>query len=271
MTDAWDLAREAAGAAGVDLRPCESADAQASLLRVNAATWGASEVFPPEVVRAMAYSGNVPFGAFDGDELIGYVLGWVGPDPVDGLHVHSHMLAALPGRRHRGVGYALKLAQRAQALDAGIDLVRWTFDPLVSRNAWFNLVKLGAIADRFEPNFYGTMTDEINRGERSDRLVVRWDLHAMRPGMRPHVGVEVLSRLGDEDMPRPSSPQAPAGDIALIEIPREYHDLRAADPLLGQDWREATGAALQACWDAGSVVTGFTKDGAYVLEKGRPA
>ena len=67
--------------------------------------------------------------------MIGYVLGWAGVDPDDGLHLHSHMLAALPDRRHRGVGYALKLAQRAQALDQGIDLVRWTFDPLVARNA----------------------------------------------------------------------------------------------------------------------------------------
>jgi predicted GNAT superfamily acetyltransferase len=111
------------------------------------------------------------------------------------------------------------------------------------------------------------MTDEINRGERSDRLVVRWDLQEMRPGARPHAGIDVLSRDGDEDLPHPSQLQAPMGDLVLIAIPREYHDLRTADPHLGHEWREASGAALQACWDAGYRVTGFTKDGAYVLEQ----
>ena len=86
------------------------------------------------------------------------------------------MLAAVPTRRHRGVGYALKLAQRAQALELGIKVVRWTFDPMIARNAWFNLGKLGAVADRFHRDFYGAMTDVVNRGERSDRLVIRWAL-----------------------------------------------------------------------------------------------
>jgi predicted GNAT superfamily acetyltransferase len=94
------------------------------------------------MLRALAESGNVPYGAFAERDLIGYVLGWAGVDPAEGLHTHSHMLAAVPDRRHRGVGYALKLAQRAQALDQGIRFVRWTFDPLVARNAYFNLQKL---------------------------------------------------------------------------------------------------------------------------------
>ena len=69
------------------------------------ATWGDHQTIPREMIRALAESGNVPFGAFEGDDLIGYVLGWVGTGPAEaGLHVHSHMLAALPDRRHAGVG-----------------------------------------------------------------------------------------------------------------------------------------------------------------------
>ena len=67
------------------------------------------------------------------------------------------------------MGESLKLAQRAQALDQGIDLVRWTFDPLLARNAWLNVGKLGAVIDRFARSFYGAMSDAINQGERSDR------------------------------------------------------------------------------------------------------
>ncbi len=166
------------------------------------ATWGAFQLPPREVMTALAHSGNVPLGAYDGDRLVGFVLGWAGVDEA-GLHVHSHMLAALPERRHRGVGYALKLGQRAQALDQDIHVARWTFDPLVARNAWFNLGKLGAVADRFGRAFYGEMTDEINRGDRTDRLVVRWELD-------PEPGASVHRPKGSRPCSRPRAiPIAP--------------------------------------------------------------
>jgi predicted GNAT superfamily acetyltransferase len=224
-------------------------------------------MLPREMIRALADSGNVPYGAWDGKELVGYVLGWAGVSPEDGLHVHSHMLAALPERRHRGVGYALKLAQRAQCLEQGVSLVRWTFDPLVSRNAHFNLVKLGATADRFLPNFYGEMTDTLNRGERSDRLLVRWDLEKETPGLREPAGHEILGRSGDDpDRPVPTNVRAPTSRTpALIRIPREYHDLRERDRALGDAWRDATAEAFTASFTIGLLVSGFAADSTYVL------
>jgi predicted GNAT superfamily acetyltransferase len=266
--DAWQLAHDAAEHAGVALRPLTALEDAAAIERVMVATWGEHQLLPAEVIRALGESGNVPYGASDGDELIGYVLGWAGVDPVDGLHLHSHMLATLPGRRHRGVGYALKLAQRAQCMEQGIRLVRWTFDPLISRNAWFNLVKLGAMADRFLPNFYGAMSDEINRGDRSDRLVVRWDLEAMTPGARRSNGAAVLDREGDDaGLPRPTRIRQADTDTAVVRIPREYHDLRAADPTLGDAWRDATATVFSQSFDAGFVVSGFTEDSSYVLTR----
>ena len=174
MNAAWKLAHDAASAAGVTLRPLTTLDDADAIVRVMAATWG--EEMPRETIRALAGSGNVPWGAFDGDELIGYVLGWAAVAETDGLHEHSHMLATLPDRRHAGVGFALKLAQRASCLDRDIHLVRWTFDPLVARNAHLNINKLGATCDRFHRDYYGQMPDAINVGDRSDRLVVRWRL-----------------------------------------------------------------------------------------------
>src|SRR6185312_17408828 len=78
----------------------------------------------------------------------------------------------------RHIGYALKLHQRAWALDRGLDTVTWTFDPLVRRNAYFNTVKLAARPVEYLVNFYGEMTDEINVGQGSDRLLVEWPLLA---------------------------------------------------------------------------------------------
>ena len=268
MSQAWDLANAAAARAGVALRPLDTSSQAEAIVGVLRATWG-DHSLAPEMVIALAAAGNVPYGAVVGDTLVGYVLGWAGVTPEDGLHVHSHQLAALPEFRHRGIGYALKLAQRAQALDQGISLVRWTFDPLVSRNAWFNLVKLGASADRFLPNFYGEMTDSINAGEPSDRLLVRWELvrgPAGTPG--EPLGLCVLDRSGDGDRPLPANAgPPPAKGPALIRIPREYHELRSRDPGIGEAWRRAIAAAMTACFDAGFVVRGFTADSTYVLER----
>lgn len=262
----WDRANGAAAAAGVELRSLTSIEDADAILRVMIATWGHHQLLPREMIVALGESGNVPWGAFDEEGIVGYVLGWAGIDPVDGLHLHSHMLATLPERRHRGVGYALKLAQRARCLDQGIATVRWTFDPLLSRNAYFNLAKLGAMADRFLPNFYGEMTDTLNRGERSDRLVVRWDLAADPTGPAEEAGgSEVLGRRGDDPLPSPTEVRAPAGPRALIRIPREYHDLRERDRGLADIWRDAVARAFEACFDSGLVVTGYTTDATYVL------
>jgi predicted GNAT superfamily acetyltransferase len=268
MSDAWDLAEACAARAGVVLRPLVTPEDAEEIGRVMRATWGEEEPLPREMVIALAAAGNVPYGAMLGEELVGYVLGWAGITPQDGLHIHSHQLATVSGSQNRGVGYTLKLAQRAAALDAGISLVRWTFDPLISRNAWFNLVKLGTTADRFLLNFYGAMHDEINRGERSDRLLVRWDLDRFEGKPLNAKGQEVLGRTGEDTAPAPGSFREPDGlDAALIRIPRDYHSLRGNDRSLASAWREATSRAFGACFDAGYIVAGFTEDSTYVLTR----
>ena len=256
MTDeAWTLAERAAGSAGVALRPLDGLEDVDRILHVMQATWEGHEAFPREVLRALADSGNVPWGAFDADEMIGYVLGWAGVDAQDGLHVHSHMLAALPERRHRGVGYALKLAQRAQALDQGMTVIRWTFDPLIARNAYFNLHKLGAIADRFDRNHYGEMTDAVNAGDRSDRFVVRWDL-GREPIARDVTADDVVLAVAGAG---PSVVRPPTGRAALAGVPAGYVDLRSRDPAAALAWREASAEAIVACLAAGLVAAGFDR------------
>jgi predicted GNAT superfamily acetyltransferase len=270
MTSAWEAAHAAARDAGVSLCPLTTVEDADAVNHVIATTWGGQHL-DREVVRALAVSGNVPWGAVAGDELVGFVLGWAGVDE-DGLHVHSHMLASVPDRRHRGVGYALKLAQRAQALDEGIGVVRWTFDPLVARNAWFNLGKLGAVIDRFSRSFYGEMEDDINRGERSDRCFVRWDLRP-EPGPWSVVAPEglalTLRRLGDGMLVEPGLGGPPLGDVAIVEVPAEYHALRSTDPGLAERWRDATADAIDACLAAGMIGAAFWRErSAYVFARG---
>jgi predicted GNAT superfamily acetyltransferase len=224
-------------------------------------TWGGQRL-DREVVRALAASGNVSWGAIEGDRLVGFVLGWAGVGD-GGLHVHSHMLASVPDSRHRGVGEALKLAQRAQALEQDIDVVRWTFDPLLARNAWLNVGKLGAVIDGFERDFYGAMQDVLNEGERSDRAFIVWRL-------RHEPGARVVA--GDPDALLRDADGEPVGtDVTIVSpvsiaIPREYPELRGSDPARADRWREAIAEAFERCLSAGFVGLAFDRDrAAYVF------
>ncbi len=261
--DAWDLAHEAARVADVALRPLTSLEDAEDILHVMIETWGEHQLIPREMLRALGDSANPPYGAYADEGMVGYVLGWIAADECDGLIVHSHMLAAVPTRRHRGVGYALKLAQRAQALELGIKVVRWTFDPMIARNAWFNLGKLRAVADRFHRDFYGAMTDVVNRGERSDRLVIRWPLET-EPAPISAEGAAVLLRSDERGAPEPG--ELPAdGRPVIVEVPREHTELRIADPELAKRWRDAAAGAIEACLATGRIARTFTPDSRYVF------
>lgn len=254
MADPWQEAGAAAAAAGVRLAPLRTVDDAAAISRVMAATWGGHQLLPTEMIIALAESGNVPWGAFDRGGMIGYVLGWAGVDG-EGPHVHSHMLAVMPGRRSGGTGFALKLAQRAQALDQGFRVVRWTFDPLLAANAWFNLGKLGAVADRFGRDFYGEMEDSLNAGERSDRLVIRWDLTAV-PREIP-AGNILLERTADGS---PKITDASISPGVRVRIPDDYQMLRDREPALASAWREASAEAFEACIGGGLEAVSFERD-----------
>jgi len=253
VIDPWMLARETASAAGVTLTPLITVEDADRINGVIDRTWGGQHL-DREVVRALAASGNVSWGATDGDLLVGFVLGWAGVDER-GLHVHSHMLASIPDRRHRGVGASLKFAQRAQALDQGIDRVRWTFDPLLARNAWLNVGKLGATIDGFERDFYGSMQDALNQGERSDRAFIAWDLRR-DPGPRTPPPADDLVREAEGE---PSAVALGGSAAVRIAIPREYPELRATDAARADRWRDAIATAFATCLSAGLVGGAFDR------------
>jgi predicted GNAT superfamily acetyltransferase len=268
-TTAWELVRAASSRSGVSISSLDSLEDCDRVRAVIEAVWG-EQVLPREMIRAFQHAGCVLYGAEAEGNLVGFVLGFAGL--ARGLHVHSHMLAAIPGWQDRGVGFALKLAQRAHALDHGIEEVRWTFDPLVARNARFNLAKLGTDAFRLLPSFYGEMTDRINRGDRSDRFEVRWRVASTRvedaitgspPGARP--GPALLEAVGDPEAPEPRLTGAACAPGATVAIPRDHQALKSRHPALASRWRDVSSEAFRMCFDAGLVATWF--DGAYVFEE----
>ena len=274
----------AARAAGVEVRELHDAAELRLVQRLFEAIWRPVPDSPPpvtaELLRALAHAGNYVAGAWAGQRLAGACMGFLGvPGGAQGpgQALHSHIAGVAPGTQRRGVGFALKLHQRAWALDRGLPLAVWTFDPLVARNAWFNLTKLAADASEYLPDFYGPMTDAINTGDASDRLLVAWRLDDPRvaaacTGSPAELDPEALRSAGaavalDEDgdgLPVEGAADAP---VLLVRVPRDVEGLRGRDPAAARRWRHAVREVLGGLLAEGATVTGFARPGCYVVQR----
>lgn len=248
---------------GVTIREAESLDDLASMLRVFEAVWGSEAQPALNITRAMQHAGGYASVAERAGHVIGASLGFLGRAPDGSALLHSHITAAMPNATNIGIGFALKQHQRAWCLDREITVVTWTFDPLVRRNAYFNLTKLGARATEFHADFYGVMPDAVNAGDETDRILATWDLRSTRAidSTAPSDGVVVL-RIGDDG--RPVVLEA-TGSTLLFAIPVDHAELRQRDPEAGRAWRLAVRATLGAALSSGYVGTGVTADGCYVV------
>lgn len=224
--------------------------------------WGSGDehVVDPSTMRALAHIGNYVAGAYDGDTLVGASVGFFAADG----HLHSHVTGVAPGRQGQGVGRALKLHQRDWALARGRSAISWTFDPLIARNAYFNLHTLGATAVEYLPDFYGPMRDAVNVGTASDRLYVVWWLDAEPPRVPDLTDqVALLDRAGDLPVP------GRRVDGALtVAIPLDIERLRATDPELAVRWRMAVRDAMMDAQQHDYRIAGISRDGRYLLEAG---
>jgi predicted GNAT superfamily acetyltransferase len=221
-----------------------------------------------DILKALAHSGNYVSGGFVDGRLVGGLVGWFAGLPPRELHLHSHILGVIPGSEAHGVGFELKQHQRRWCLERGVKVVEWTTDPLVRRNAYFNLTKLGARAHRYLVNVYGQMTDGINLGEQSDRLLITWQLDA-GSGHEPELeelrrgGAAAVLSVGDAGEPVASSASS---RVLLCQVPEDIVELRRIDPSLAREWRLALRRALTDALAAGYEVSGATRSGWYVLE-----
>jgi predicted GNAT superfamily acetyltransferase len=166
---------------GIVIRACFGMEEFEACLKVERAVWNSADidVVPIPLFVIASETGGQVIGAFDGRDVVGFTLaiaGWRDRKPF----LHSHMTAVLHKYRNRGIGRRLKLFQREDALARGISLIEWTFDPLITKNAYFNLMRLGAVARRYLPNAYGITTSPLHAGLPTDRLVAEWHLHSPR-------------------------------------------------------------------------------------------
>lgn len=230
----------------------------------------------PLLLHALSYAGNYVAVAAVGDELVGACVGFHGLGD-HGWELHSHIAGVTAPARGRNVGFALKTHQRAWALHRGLDRISWTFDPLVRRNAYFNLSKLGVRARAYLNDFYGPMSDGINAGDETDRLVAEWRL-LDEPVARACAGrpeepdVDALRAAGAaiglsaDASGRPALGSVDAATV-LVGIPVDVENLRAVDATVATEWRRSVRQVLGGLLADGAAITGFSRAGCYVVQR----
>jgi predicted GNAT superfamily acetyltransferase len=262
-TDAWRAAERAQERAGVSIRTLEDPNEQGVAVEIFDQVWplgsGATNV-TSNLLRALLHSGGYAAVASDSTtgEPVGAALAVVGrhraADERWHTHLHSHMAGVLDEYRNRSIGTAIKLHQRAWALSQDIDTIVWSFDPLVRRNAWLNLHKLGTDVRGYEPNFYGDMDDAINAGDPSDRVFAWWVLDSDR-----------AVAAADQVLPAIEVPDGEA--YVRIATPQDIVALRQQAPNEAADWRMRVRNEFQDAFAAGCRVMGLDPQGSYVLMK----
>jgi predicted GNAT superfamily acetyltransferase len=232
---------------GIEIRTLHSAGQMAELAEVFSQVWGSvTPLVTIEVLMAVAHSGGYVSAAYEtgaGEErMLGASVAFLAVH-LGQPALHSHITGLLPGARRSGLGRAMKLHQRAWAAEQNIDWITWTYDPLVRRNAWFNLAVLGAEVHEYLPSFYGTMTDSINAGDDSDRLLVAW----------PVDGPDTVTAPDTEG-------------CTLVPTPDDVVALRRIDAAEVQRWRNETREGLHGALQRGDHIIGFTAEGEYVVK-----
>lgn len=277
--DARAAAAEAATRSRVRVEDLHAPDHLRAASHLFDTVWGrgadAGAMVPPEVLTALGHAGGQVSGAFRDEDLVGATAAFVGLSAPGAVHLHSHVTGVLPSAAGTGVGRALKLHQRAWCLTRGVTRVVWTFDPVVRRNAVFNLVMLGAQAVAYQQDVYGPMSDARNAGLPTDRLVADWDLlgprvRAALAGRPAEPDVAALRRGGAEtvvDVGPDGEPLVTPTDRPrrLVRVPEDIESLRLEDPGLARRWSRAIRAELGGAMAAGMRVTGCTRDGWYLL------
>lgn len=189
-------------------------------VRLQKTIWGFEdmELLPVRMFVVANRVGGQTMAAFDDGKMVGFLIAVPGVK-TDGTHyLHSNMMGVLADYRDQGVGRQLKLAQREEALERGIGMIEWTFDPLELKNAFFNMQRLGAVVERYVLNQYGVTSSHLHGGLPTDRCVASW-----------HLGSERVGRVV-------AGEPAPAVDIVeRIEVPNEIGLIRRERPVEARD------------------------------------
>lgn len=244
----------------IEIRECRSLEELASCVDLQRAVFALPEVelSPVRHFVVTINAGGFVLGACAGGVLIGFVLSI--PAFLRGEKAfYSHMTAVRSDFQSHGIGARLKWAQRERALAAGVKYIKWTFEPVKARNAYFNLEKLGAVVCEYQENFYGTdYSTAAGTGKKigldSDRLFAEWHLES--PKVRALADGEKFNETREPD--------------AIIEIMNDWLGLVDSDSEAALAEQARIRGEFQAAFARGLIGRAFRRDSerpAYLLYK----
>jgi len=230
------------------------------LADIQKRAWGFTDadVEPHQLMTRIQKYGGLVQGLFLEDRCIGFTLAVIGSWNAE-YFLYSHMAAVLPEYQGRGYGTRLKEAQRGEALRRGYRVMRWNFDPLQSRNAYFNLHRLGVVCDEYETNIYGVGESGLHAGLPTDRLIATWELNSAR--VRKRLGqapARFVRHIPAEDVDSLASTQC------FVEIPKDIQEMKRSHPDRARAWQEKLRTlftrAFAANWRVEEIVFSETDD-----------
>jgi predicted GNAT superfamily acetyltransferase len=230
------------------------------VLRLQQPIWGFAdiELLPLRFLVVVSKVGGHVFGAYDGDMMVGFCFAIPGIKPGGRAYLHSHMLGVLPAYNNAGIGRGLKLRQRDDALQRGIELIEWTFDPMELKNAFFNIERLGAIVRRYHENQYGITFSPLHGGLPTDRCYAEWWIASPR-----------VEALVGRTPPSAPDPLVRSSLGLQISYPADIARIRAEDPRRARQIQRENGEKFRSAFDQGLAATRFVRsetEGSYLLE-----
>ncbi len=253
-------------------------------------TWGFRDlmVIPYTQLISAQHNGGTLLGAYVDGILVGFVYGYLGMSGGS-LYLFSQRMGVLPNMQEKGIGAALKLAQREQVLRQGIDLIVWTYDPLLGKNAMLNIEKLGGVVRTYVREIYGRVDNPLQAGLATDRFLVEWHLmsdrvreriHSNQPHPLPKDWLDrddyrlVNYTNWNSDLPRPIAADLELDeDVLLVQVPSNILTIKRRDLSVARGWSVTTRAIFESYFKRGYCITGFASEkklntpNVYKLEK----
>ncbi|HWO98548.1 MAG TPA: GNAT family N-acetyltransferase [Bacillus sp. (in: firmicutes)] len=214
-------------------------------------------------------NGGLLLGAFLNGEMVGFSYSFAGFSKGKS-YLCSHMLGIHPNHQEKGIGARLKQEQKEIARELGYDLIMWTYDPLLTRNAYLNLSKLHVICSTYAEDCYGDMEDDLNRGLPSDRFKVEWWINS------PHVTKQHVTNIDgaqllfqwettEDHLPKLANLESGFEKIVemdrplLVPVPANFQQIKSKNNALAIDWRLKTREIFQTLFAKGYAVVSLTK------------
>lgn len=267
--------------ASVEIRPITTREECDACVALQRATWGDdfTDVVPQSILKVSQRVGGIALGAFEpSGGMLGFVFGLTGVERGKVVH-WSDMLAVAPRARNLGLGRRLKEAQRKLVREIGGDVIYWTFDPLIARNAHLNFNRLGARVSEYVVDMYGVTDSPLHGGVPTDRIIVAWPTRDAEIEERLSEAARVLAS-DDAISAQVVSDDWIDGTEGASILP---HALRVEAPLDGEQqllnrspgtlaWRESVRRGLVWSLGAGYAVSAFAYDrdterGYYLMTK----